>query len=55
MKRGGSLRKDSLTKDGWGRSLKNKMSRLTKRSLDRLVDKRRRKEAKEFIKNETSD
>jgi hypothetical protein len=41
-----SLSKDALIKGGTGRCLQNKMSKTTKRNLDRKVDKRRRREGK---------
>ena len=37
-------RKDAFVRGGHGRHLQNKMSKTTKRKLDRRVDKRRRKE-----------
>jgi hypothetical protein len=43
-----SLRKDAITKGGWGRGMNNKLSRTSKHNLDRKVDKRRRREGKEF-------
>ena len=37
-------RKDAFTKGGHGRHLQNRMSRTSKRAIDRRVDKRRRQE-----------
>jgi len=37
-------KKDAFIKGGWGRHMQNKISRTTKRNLDRKVDKRRRRE-----------
>ena len=42
MKNGHSMRKDAITKGGWGRGM-DKLSKTTKRNLDRKVDKRRRR------------
>ena len=38
-----SLQKDAFVHGGWGRGMQTKMSRTTKRNMDRLVDKRRRR------------
>jgi hypothetical protein len=39
-------RKGAFARGGSGRVLQNKMSKTTKRNLDRKVDKRRRREEK---------
>lgn len=39
-------KKDAFSKGGIGRGRQNKMSRRTKRKLDRQVDKKRRREDK---------
>ncbi len=52
MKNSQTLRKDAFEFGGWGRGLDNKMSRVTKRNLNRRVDKRRRKAGKDIINNE---
>ena len=44
-----SLRKDAMTKGGWGRGMDLRISRTSKHNLNRKVDKRRRREGKEFI------
>ncbi len=46
-----SLRKDALSHKGYGRGMDNKMSRNTKHKLDRQVDKRRRRDGNNEIKN----
>ena len=43
MKKNQTLRRDAITKGGWGRGMDNKLSRTTKHNLDRKVDKRRRR------------
>ena len=49
MKNNNSLRKDAFSYDGYGRGIDNKMSRTTKRKIDRVVDKRRRRAGKAEI------
>jgi hypothetical protein len=41
-------RKGAFARGGGGRVLQNKMSKTTKRKLDRRIDKRRRREEKEL-------
>ena len=44
MKTNQGHRRDAAVRRGFGRSMLNKVSRTSKRNLDRRVDKRRRRE-----------
>jgi hypothetical protein len=44
------MRKDAMSFGGHGRGMDNKKSRTSKHNHDRLIDKRRRREAKKEIR-----
>ena len=48
-----TLRKDAMVHGGHGRGLDNKMSRTTKKKLDRQPDKRRRTAGKKETNEQT--
>jgi hypothetical protein len=47
-----SLKREAINLGGCGRNCENKMSRISKHNLDRIIDKRRRAQSKKIISQE---